>query len=225
LTRIRLIGEALNYLTIAGPLLGDPAKATLLSSETGGPRSMATVIVDRYLYATASSVFFVAAGCAWFGARGVPICIAIGFAILVSPLWVGRYARAVPRSRMYAVIGIHLLANTFMALEVAILLKGLGVDASLLHSVSVEAVNKGLNALFFFLPMQVGITEGGNAALLHAFGMGAATGLTLGLAIRVRALIWSSVGLVMLYDACRHDRQKRAALGLIGCHDTPSGLE
>ena len=224
LARIRLIGESLNYLTMAGPILGDPAKATLLSSETGD-KSLKTVMVDRYLYATASTVFFVAAGCAWFGRSGVPACLAIGITILVSPLWVGRYAPAMPRSTMYRVIGIHFLANTFMALEAAILLKGLGVNASLLHAVSVEAVNKGLNALFFFLPMQVGVTEGGNAALLHSFGMGAAAGLTLGLAMRVRALIWSSVGLVLLYDACKHDRRKAAALGIIRCHDTPSGVE
>ena len=102
----------------------------------------------------------------------------------------------------------------------------------------VEAVNKGLNALFFFLPMQIGVAEGGNAALLHSLKMGAATGLTLGLGLRVRALIWSSLGLAMLlvrptrantdeagYDADSHAGRKEPVIEVARCDHASPGLE
>jgi hypothetical protein len=85
-----------------------------------------------------------------------------------------------------------------MAIEAAFLLKGLGVDASIMQSASVEAIAKGLNGIFFFLPMQIGVAEGGSAMLFHTLNMGAAVGLTLGLARRARSLTWSLIGLALL---------------------------
>src|SRR5262245_31006890 len=70
LWRARLIGESLNYLTFAGPLLGDPARASELAAETGTKDCMATVGVDRFLYALASCLFITTAGLVWLGSFG-----------------------------------------------------------------------------------------------------------------------------------------------------------
>lgn len=198
LWRARLVGEALNYLTFAGPLLGDPAKASLLTSETGCKTSLASVGIDRFLYAVASVLFIVVAGGMWiggWGALGIVVCCIV---IALSPKLIRRFGHAVSARTAVVVVGIHVLSNVCMVLEAAILLKGLGVDATILQSSSVEAIAKGLNGIFFFLPMQIGVAESGSAMLFQAMNMGAAVGLALGLARRVRSLAWSLVGLALM---------------------------
>jgi hypothetical protein len=198
LWRARLVGEALNYLTFTGPLLGDPAKASFLTSETGCKKSLASVGIDRFLYALASVLFIVVAGCMWLGGLGAVGIVMCCLVIAVSPRLVRRFGHNVSARTAVVVVGIHVLSNVCMALEAAILLKGLGVDATILQSSSVEAIAKGLNGIFFFLPMQIGVAEGGSAMLFQAMQMGAAVGLALGLARRVRSIAWSLWGLALM---------------------------
>jgi len=198
LWRARLVGEALNYLTFAGPLLGDPAKASILTSETGCEKSLVSVGIDRFLYALASVLFIVVAGCMWLGGLGVVGIVVCFVVIAFSPRLVRKFGHSVSARTAVVVVAIHVLSNVCMAVEAAILLKGLGVDATILQSSSVEAIAKGLNGVFFFLPMQIGVAEGGSAMLFQAMKMGAAVGLALGLARRVRSLAWSLVGLALM---------------------------
>jgi hypothetical protein len=59
------------------------------------------------------------------------------------------------------------------------------------------------------VPGNYGTYEGGNMIILHALGLGGATGLTLGIARRLRGLAWAGVGFVVLV---RHGlRVKRQA--------------
>ena len=198
LWRARLVGESLNYLTFAGPLLGDPAKASLLKSETGCEKALSSVGIDRFLYALASLLFIAAAGFMWLGETGVVGIVGCCAAIALSPKLVRRFGHSVSARTSVVIVGIHVLSNICMAVEAAILLKGLGVDATILQSSSVEAIAKGLNGIFFFLPMQIGIAEGGNAMLFQAMKMGTAVGLALGLARRVRSIAWSVLGLALM---------------------------
>jgi hypothetical protein len=217
LWRVRLIGEALNYLSFAGPFLGDPAKAWLLSSETGFKRSGATVAFDRYLYSISTVLFIAAVATAWFAHLGIMIVVGVTIAVALSPFWIARYSRQIPPSRMYAVVGLHLFSHLFMVLEVAIILRGLNIDVTLLQTFFVEAVTKGMNGLFFFVPAQIGVSEGSHAALLHYLKIAGATGLTLGIARRVRSLFWSVLGLALLLKSRLSSRNGEAvAIGNYG---------
>lgn len=198
LWRARLAGESLNYLTFAGPLVGDPAKASILTEKAKCPGALSSVGIDRFLYALASVLFIVAAGCLWFGgpgAIGIVVCCVV---IALSPRLARRFGHDLNATTVVVIVGIHVLSNMCMALEAGILLKGLGVDATILQSSSVEALAKGLNGIFFFLPMQVGVSESGSAMLFQAMKVGAPIGLALGLARRVRSLTWSAVGLALM---------------------------
>src|SRR5262249_16034905 len=179
LWRIRLSGEALNYLSFAGPFLGDPAKAWLLTSETGFRKSGASVAFDRYLYSISTVLFIAAVDAGWFTQRGLMVVFGVTIAVALSPIWITRY-KQIPPSRMYAVAGLHLLSHLFMVLEVAIILTGLNIRVTPLQTFFVEAMNKGVNGLFFFVPAQVGVYEGGHAALLQYLKIGGAAGLALG---------------------------------------------
>lgn len=203
LWRVRLIGEALNYLSFAGPFLGDPAKAWLLASETGFKKSGATVAFDRYLYSISTVLFIAAIAAGWFTRWGMLTVLGVTVVAALSPIWIARYSQQIPPSRMYAVAGLHLLSHVFMVLEVAIILRGLNINVTLLQTLFVEAMTKGMNGLFFFVPAQVGVSEGGHAALLHYLKIGGATGLTLGVARRIRSLFWSALGLALLLKSRR----------------------
>ena len=201
--RIRLIGEALNYLSFAGPFLGDPAKALLLSSETGFKKSGVSVAFDRYLYSISTVLFITAVAAGWFTNRTIIIVFGVTITIALSPIWIARYKQQIPLSRMYTVAGLHLLSHLFMVLEVAIILTGLNVSVTPLQTFFVEAMNKGVNGLFFFVPAQVGVYEGGHAALLQYLKIGGAAGLALGVARRIRSLFWSALGLALLMRSRR----------------------
>lgn len=204
LYRIRLVGEALNYLSMAGPFLGDPAKAWLISSETGIKETVTSVAFDRYLSSLSAVLFLAAVASFWLPSPGVAVVLLIGTVIAVSPAFVSRYSRRLSLPRMYAVMGIHLVSHLFLALEVGILLSALGAGVTVWQAFSIEAVTKGVNAVFFFVPLQVGVFEGSHVAMLHYLKMGATLGLTLGLARRLRSLFWSALGLIMLWTSRRH---------------------
>ncbi len=198
LWRVRLTGEALNYLSFAGPFLGDPAKALLLKSETGFQKSAATVALDRYLYSLSTVIFAATVAAVWFTRWGLLAVFGVIAAAALSPIWIARYSRHISPSRMYSVAALHLFSHVFLVLEVAIILRGLNVDVTLLQTFFVEAMTKGMNGLFFFVPAQVGVSEGSHAALLHYLKMGSAVGLTLGVARRIRSLFWAALGVAML---------------------------
>jgi hypothetical protein len=193
LARARLIGEALSYVSFAGPLLGDPAKAALLSNEAHGRAAIRTVGRDRYLYAVSSLAFVAVVGSLWFPILVIPAAI-----ILVTPMFASRLKGEIRNSRMYGAIALHTVSNLFMSLEALILLHGLGGGIAVLQSLSVEALSKGLNAVFFFLPMQIGVAEGSHAVLFHLLNVGGSIGVTFGVARRIRSLIWSVIGLMLL---------------------------
>jgi hypothetical protein len=186
--------RGIELLELRGPFLGDPTKAWLLSSETGFKKSGASVALDRYLYSISTVLFIAAVAVAWFARWGIIIAIGVTLAVAMSPFLISRYSRQIPPSRMYAVAGLHLFSHVFMVLEVAIILRGLNTDVTLLQSFFVEAMSKGMNGLFFFVPAQIGVSEGSHAAFLHYLKIAGATGLTLGIARRIRSLLWSAIG-------------------------------
>jgi hypothetical protein len=61
-----------------------------------------------------------------------------------------------------------------------------------------EAVTKIVNTAGTVVPGRLGVAEGGSALLADALGFAASHGLSLALMRRIRAIIWSAVGLAML---------------------------
>ena len=91
-------------------------------------------------------------------------------------------------------VALNLAAHTAAILEVYLILFLLGAKFSFLAAVAIEALTKLINIVGLFNPGNIGTYEGGNMLVAKMFGLTAATGLTLGLARRVRALFWAAVG-------------------------------
>ncbi len=84
------------------------------------------------------------------------------------------------------------------ALEVYAILYCLGEPIDLLTAMCLGALSVFVKGGTFFIPGSVGAQEGGNLALLLAFGYSELTGITFALLLRVRELVWIGIGLFCL---------------------------
>lgn len=69
---------------------------------------------------------------------------------------------------------------------------------SLFAAFMVETVNRVVNMFFAFVPMRIGVDEGGAALVLKTVGYGAVEGVSLAIIRKIRTLFWVAVGLVMV---------------------------
>lgn len=74
----------------------------------------------------------------------------------------------------------------------------LGEPPTLVTSFVLETVNRLITVVFKFVPMQVGVNEGGTVLATQILGMTAQTGLMLAIIRRARILIWQLAGTAIL---------------------------
>jgi uncharacterized protein (TIRG00374 family) len=82
--------------------------------------------------------------------------------------------------------------------ETWLILYLLGAEVSVAMALIIEAFATGISFATFFLPMDIGVEEGGAVATFLALGMKGATGLSFSLVRRVREVAWVAVGLLLL---------------------------
>jgi|SRR5690348_4088175 uncharacterized protein (TIRG00374 family) len=69
---------------------------------------------------------------------------------------------------------------------------------SLFAAFMVETVNRVVNLFFAFVPMRIGVDEGGAALVLRTVGFGAVEGVSLAIIRKIRTLFWVALGLVLV---------------------------
>lgn len=103
------------------------------------------------------------------------------------------------QAAMFPIIGAELLFHALGVVEVYVTLWFLyGQPPSVLTSFILETVNRLITVIFKFVPLQVGVNEAGTALVTQVLGLGASTGVTLGVVRKVRMLFWASVGVILL---------------------------
>lgn len=108
-----------------------------------------------------------------------------------------RYYRA-RRGRFLASAAWHFLGWVAGSLEVWVVLALLGVSVDPVLAAMVEAFATAIRAASFLVPGGVGIQESGLAAILAGVGLGAGSGLALGLVRRLREGTWALLGYAVL---------------------------
>jgi uncharacterized protein (TIRG00374 family) len=93
-------------------------------------------------------------------------------------------------------LALETAARAVMGLEFFFILCALGSRASLATSICVDAGSSFLLNMFFFVPFELGVREGGLYLIAAALGLPAAVGVVAALVNRVRELFWIGAGLL-----------------------------
>jgi len=107
---------------------------------------------------------------------------------------------------------LMLVSHLFAVTEICVVLWLMGVKFGVLSALVVEALTKLVNVLGNINPGNFGTFEGGTMLIGKMFGLSAATGLTLSLARRLRALFWTAVGGICLFTLTRSKRLGTASI-------------
>ena len=105
--------------------------------------------------------------------------------------------------RLAGLLMLHVLGWFLGTLEIYVILHVLGEPMPFVSVYLFHALMIVINAAFFFVPLGMGVFEGGHAFLFHVMGLDAQVGLAVGIVRRVRRLFWMQVGLVLLLIGSR----------------------
>ncbi len=219
--RATIAGDAVGYLTVAGPVTGEPLRAAMLRGYLPVPIAIAVGAVERAMYVAAGTVLVAAAllvVSVRSSQRGGTLAISIVLLAVAAAAGAvvrrgggtapaGRTARVDTwrdtladlwtnrRPALLGIAGLCLLQHLLLLLEAWLMLDALDAAPSLATVVVFEGMTKLVNTAGAVVPGRLGIMEGGSAALAAAFNVGASLGLSLALMRRARALVWGVVGL------------------------------
>ena len=118
------------------------------------------------------------------------------------------YAQALDRSlreyyfgqwrRLGLSLGFHFLGWLFTPLEAVIILWALGINATILTAVVIEALGSAVRFATFLVPASLGPLEAALAAAFAALGFGAGAGLAFSFIRRARQATWIVIGIGLL---------------------------
>ncbi|MGE5816135.1 MAG: lysylphosphatidylglycerol synthase domain-containing protein [Acidobacteriota bacterium] len=98
--------------------------------------------------------------------------------------------------RLAVLVAMNLVCYVMMALEVWIVLRAVGVPASLTGSLAVETFSRVASFASAFIPANIGALEASSIAAVGAIGA-ASGGAALALARRIRGIFWAAAGLLI----------------------------
>lgn len=107
------------------------------------------------------------------------------------------------KGRFGLVLLFHACGWLLGACETFVILRALGAGIDFEIAFLIASLTVVINGLFFFMPSNIGVLEGGQVFLFLTLGLDPAAGLSLGIVKRMRKLLWISVGWLFLTHLSR----------------------
>lgn len=98
----------------------------------------------------------------------------------------------------FSAVGLELACRLASAMEVWFVLLVMQPDATYMQALLTLAFTSLLANLLFFIPLQMGGREGGFLLSAKGLAMTADAGILVGIVVRIRELIWTAVGLLLI---------------------------
>lgn len=109
----------------------------------------------------------------------------------------------------YLSLFIHYFSGFLISsLEVYLIVLYAGKDISFVHSMFLYLFSMFLTSVVFFMPANLGTSEGSYSIALRFLGYDPAIGLTIGIVRRLRTFVWSGIGILVLFHAGLMKRKK-----------------
>lgn len=106
-----------------------------------------------------------------------------------------------------AAVTLELACRVVSALEIMFILLVVMPEVSFVRCILILAFTSLFANLLFFLPLQLGGREGGFLMSAAGLSMSAGTGIFVALIVRIRELIWTAIGLLMIKFEKKHERK------------------
>lgn len=114
------------------------------------------------------------------------------------------------RSKFYSSLLWEFFARVVGCAEIFFIARALDLPMTYLESLIVSSGSSLFANLIFFFPMQLGTREGGMAMAVASIGYEASIGVFIGIATRIRELVWIAIGLLlMLFSKRKKNREKQ----------------
>ena len=223
---IQVVGEAMNTIVPLAGLGGDVFRARHLSELVGTAVATRAVVEDRLVNVLSGPLFAgaaialtiwmvpldpaVAAGMTVAAALMLTAGLAlIGFVLSPYPSrWSaalikrltgtsGAPVQALGRGRLAAVLGAKMVGRLLNLVEIAIILRLLGLAASPELVVAIAGLLTASAVVFFMVPQGLGVNEAGIAGAFTMVGLAAPYGLAFGLIRRARVVTWAAIGVTL----------------------------
>jgi len=110
---------------------------------------------------------------------------------------IGRFYRD-HTSRFFLVMLFHSMGWMLGACETFVILSALQSSIDFDVAFLITSLTVIINSLFFFMPSNIGVMEGGQVFLLLTLGLSPALGLSLGIVKRMRKIFWITIGWLFL---------------------------
>ena len=227
LVRLRVAGDAINYLTPTATIGGEVARTAMLSDACGADVRAVSVIIAKATQ-TLAQAFFITAGLALVATEWIttgplrsflPWAVGVSFltALLVAhrvkargsgtaAAWrrafgtrLGEFLRNHP-GRVALSTLLFALAYAWGAFEAYWICRFLLMPVPVVTAFTIEVLSITVDGILFIVPAKIGTQEGGKVAVFAALGLSPSLGFAFGVVRHVRELIWAALG-VFFYGA------------------------
>ena len=233
LLRLRLAGDAINYLTPSATIAGEYARVAMLDDRLGADIRAASVVVAKSAQTLAQAVF-IAAGLLLLGAGlviagpgrslvfwglglGLPLAILLVYgwtAARLGPVraslrnaarWLTAFLRDHPGRVVLSTL-MFVFAYGWGSFEAYWICRFLGIPVPVFTALAIEVLSVTVDGILFMVPAKIGTQEGGKVAVFAALELPASLGLAFGLVRHARELSWAGIGMLLYALGARRRR-------------------